>query len=227
MKFKKLNWDLKGAILLLSFWFSMFLKAELCAQTNLGFSYYDFDVASRNLVLWASKTYQEKHVWSVGLKYHFNDPLGADQTKGSYYRTIQVDKWYQQMGVMAGYERKLKWKNNFLEPFLWYNFQFTYGNVRNYYDVINIITKVRTIELITFGPKYFFENQIGVGCHLKLTDRIRCHLNAGVGLAFIWDFDPQYEPINRFGMRSTTRDPDRMFAAGIQYELITSKKNEK
>lgn len=222
MKNIKKIFFLRGATLLLSVFFMLFGKEPLYAQTNLSVGYYDFNSASRNLVLWADKTYKKKHLVGVGIKYHLDDPIRSNFSNGLEYRTISADAWYQRLGFMAQYQRNFLWNTKFFQPFLFYNFQATYGfrKMDGFYDWVS----GRWQKQVLINDMYLFENQIGIGVDIHISKKIHLYFNAGAGLVFYWYATqyPPYLPLEKkfLNVTNTGRDFDRMLSGGIKYELI-------
>jgi hypothetical protein len=210
--------SLKGAIVLLSFFFTMLCEEMIYAQTNVNLGYYDFNTTSRNIVLWVDKTYQEKHVFGAGIKYHLDDPIRSDFSNGLNYRSISANKWYQHIGFMTQYQRSFLWNHKKLKPFLFYNFQATYGFRKQdgFYDWAS----GRWRKKLLVDEMYLFENQIGFGIDFYLSKKIRFYLNAGIGLVFYWYMNQPLVEKKFLNVTTTNRDFDRMFSGGIKYELI-------
>ncbi len=57
----------------------VFRTHYISAQTHIGLGYYDFNSTSRNIILWADKTYQKKHVLGMGIKYHLDELIPQTQ----------------------------------------------------------------------------------------------------------------------------------------------------
>jgi hypothetical protein len=189
------------------------------AQINLNLGYYDFNIASRNIILWADKTYHNKHIVGMGIKYHLDDPIRSDFSKGTMYRTLSAEKWYEHFGVMVQYKRKLPFKTAFLDPFLFYNFQTTYGSkkIDRFYDFSR-----RKWWDTTFIVKQMclFENQIGAGIDIHLSKKVSLYMSVGIGLVFDWNFNEALMEKKFLNITSTYRSFDRMLSGGIKYEWI-------
>lgn len=202
--------------------------APVFAQTHLNIGYYDFNMTSRNFVLWVDKTFKQKHTLGIGIKYHLDDPIRSDFSQGSYYRTISSEKWYEPFGFMLQYQRKLPLKNDFFDISWFYNFQGTYGFVKA--SEIYLLNSRRWIRgQFTLGELLLWENQVGLTLNIHLTPKINCYFNAGIGMVFYWDFynNQLYQQIPALNVTSTSRDFDRMLSVGIQYELIPAPQKTK
>jgi hypothetical protein len=208
----------KRIFIVFLFCLPIFRTHYVAAQTHIGLGYYDFNSTSRNIVLWADKTYKRKHVLGVGIKYHFDDPIRSDFSNGLDYRTISADKWYQRLGFMMQYQKKVLWNNKIFKPFLFYNFQGTYGFQKQdgFYDWVS----GRWQKQLLVNELCLFENQMGVGLDLHLSKKLRFYLNAGIGLVFYWNMNQPLVEKKFLKVTSTSRDWDRMFSGGIKYELI-------
>jgi hypothetical protein len=214
--------SVKSLFIVFLFCVLIFGAKNVSAQTNIDLGYYDFNSTSRNIVLWVDKTYQKKHVFGAGIKYHFDDPIRSDFSNGLDYRTISANKWHQRLGFMMQYQRNFLWSNKRIQPFLFYNFQATYGFQKQdgFYDWVS----GRWQKQLLVTELCLFENQIGVGLDFNLSKKTRLYLNAGVGLVFYWYMNQALVEKQFLNVTSTSRDFDRMFSGGIKYELISAPK---
>ncbi|MCF6352422.1 MAG: hypothetical protein L3J06_05380 [Cyclobacteriaceae bacterium] len=98
------------------------------AQTDLNLTFNSVHIG-RNLALTASKKIK-RHTILAGIKYGINSFESDDQNlvfKKRFFATTFMQHW----GLIAGYQYAFKVDKSYLEPYFFYEFQFTNSQTRN------------------------------------------------------------------------------------------------
>ena len=165
---------------------------EIKAQDNITVAFNSVHTG-RNLSMTYSKRFN-RHRIIGGIKYNINSLVQDDQNelfKKRFYATNFEEHW----GLVLGYKYSLK-KLNAIEPYFFYDVQFTNSHTRN-----KFVTPVAQDEngtfyyvkrLVFMGPTIALDNYIGLGIDIPLFDNLLISQKVGFGGSFYFNTDPGY-----------------------------------
>ena len=196
--------------------FVVIISNQAYTQTGIKLDYAYYDITGNNIALSYSKVFKKKHYWSIGLKFHIDDPLRDIPL--TFTRQLQAQNFIENIGLSAEYRRLIKLsKSVTFYPF--YHFQFTRKSPVIPFTALDLGTGMIIDTFLVFKPINYWDNAIGVGFEFKLSRKISFNLNAGVGVTFPFLYDNTF-----FGSDKISYEFIYMFSGGISYQLTKYKK---
>jgi hypothetical protein len=210
----------------------VFNFTRLSAQYGMDISYIFSDITTDNIGIAINYKIKDKHQFSLGIKYHFNN----DSTKPLFryfYRNLYTTNFINKMGLTFEYRLNFR-PNKILQPYLFYNFQFIrigskFKRTLWGRDSTNVF--VTKIEQKTFDPNNYFENYIGVGLNLNINRCISFFSGISVGGTFFTGIrnaeDVNNGLSNYFFASSMRTEFSWLFNTGLTYKFDKGKKKGK
>ena len=189
------------------------------AQADIGIAFNSVHIG-RNLSVVGSKKIN-KHAILGGIKYGINSFESDDQNllfKKRFFATNLIEHW----GVIIGYQYFLKAQKSYLEPFFYYELQYTNSQTRNRsffpvgYDVDNNVLYREDLDF--FGPTIALENYLGFGLNIRINDFFLIVQKAGVGMINFQNTDKRY-----YFNNNSTWEFGYMLSFGMAYRLKEKK----
>lgn len=172
---------MKTCILTLTF---LFFGFTLFGQNDLSIGF-NSTVAGRNIALGYSKTIKSKHELGIGLRININKKKHPDDQNCVFYKRLFATEFEQYLGLQASYHRNILSNWQYVNPYLFYDFQITNSSTWNRmflpyaYDTNGDVLYKEYREY--FGPYWWLEQNIGIGFKAKLTNSFYLFQNIGVG----------------------------------------------
>ena len=197
----------------------VFISKQSFTQTGIKLDYAFYDITGNNIALSYSKVFEKKHYWSIGLKFHVDDPVRDIPL--IFTRQLKAQNFFENLGLTAEYRRLIKLsKSVTFYPF--YHFQFTRKSPVIPFSALDLGTGMIIDTFLVFKPINYWDNAIGVGFEFKLSRKISFNLNAGVGVTFPFLYDNTF-----FGSDKISYEFIYMFSAGISYQLTKYKRPQR
>ena len=194
----------------------VFISSQAYTQTGIKLDYAFYDITGNNIALSYSKVFKKKHYWSIGLKFHIDDPL--NERPETFTRQLQAQNFIENLGLSAEYRRLIKLsKSVTFYPF--YHFQFTRKSPVQPIHALDLGSGMIIDTVLVFKPINYWDNAIGVGFEFKLSRKLSFNLNAGVGVTFPFLYDNSF-----FGSGKIDFVFIKMFSGGVSYQLTEYKK---
>ena len=160
------------------------------SQSNIIASFNSVDIG-RNINL-SYKKDLSKHSILFGIKYNINK-IVHDNQNNVFRKRFYATEWYEHFGFSIGYQYNFLYNLSSLNPFLFYDFQFTNSHTRNLmflpysYDINGDILYKQYLEF--FGPTIALEHNIGLGITEKIADRLFLYQKIGAGIVTFHNID--------------------------------------
>ena len=185
------------------------------AQTDLNLVFNSVHVG-RNLSAVGKKQF-DRHSIVFGLKYNINSIVHDNQGevfKKRFFAKSFIEHW----GLIAGYQYAIKLNKPYLEPYWFYELQFTNSHTRNpssqiIYDADGNFLLYKN-EINFFGPIIALENYLGVGLNIQLSKNIFLAQKAGIGMVNYQNLDSIRSPFI-----NSTWEFGYIFSFGVMYRL--------
>ncbi len=202
---------------------------SLKAQYSIGVSYIFSDITTDNISVFGKYNLKNRHHFSLGLKYHFNNDTTTTLNR-FYYRSLYTSNLLNKFGFTFEY-RFYFLKNKLVNPYMFYSFQYLrIGSKVKKYSFIN--NPANTFEeQITFDPVNIFENHVGFGLDVKFDKRIFVFMGISGGRTFYTDLN-DLDDLNNGTATVAFIDPNLsefswLFSTGIIYKIGKDKKKNK
>jgi hypothetical protein len=205
------------------------------AQYKVGVSYILSDITSKNISAFVQYPLSERHHLGMGIKYHFND----DSTKPIfryYYRNLYSKNILNRLGITLDYKYYFLKKQFIIQPYFSYNFQYIRSGVKAHSNILDLVTLVYDDKPVTFDPINFFENHIGLGLDIQITDKLRSFIGMNGGGTFMTGIKTLEDlnagrATNGFASGPTLNEFSWVFNTGFTYSVgqtkVKSKKSRK
>ncbi len=194
----------------------VFISNQAFTQTGIKLDYAFYDITGNNIAISYSKVFKKKHYWSMGLKFHIDDPVRDIPL--IFTRQLKAQNFLENLGLSAEYRRLIKLsKSVTFYPF--YHFQFTRKSPVIPFSALDLGTGMIIDTFLVFKPINYWDNAIGLGFEFKLSRKMSFNLNAGVGVTFPFLYDNSF-----FGSGKIDYVFIKMFSGGISYQLTEYKK---
>ena len=199
--------------------FVVIISNQAFTQTGIKLDYAFYDITGNNIALSYSKVFKKKNYWSIGLKFHVDDPI--NESVLIFTRQLKAQNFLENLGVSAEYRRLIKLsKSVTFYPF--YHFQFTRKSPVIPFSALDLGTGMVIDTFLVFKPINYWDNAIGVGFEFNLSRKISFNLNAGVGVTFPFLYDNTF-----FGSDKINYVFIKMFSGGVSYQLTKYKRPQR
>jgi len=194
----------------------------LNAQIDLTGNFNSTDIG-RNVNININKHFN-KHLILFGLKYQIGNIIQNNQSE-LFRKTFYPLNFKEAMGFDVGYQYYLNIDKIKIDPFLFYDFQFTNSHTRNdiiipvAYDNNGNVLYNRFLEF--FGPTVALEHNFGIGVKIKIYKQIFLYQRIGWGIVTFHNVDKQI-----WGHDEFFWEFGHIFSVGILYNLNFKKKSD-
>lgn len=175
------------------FFFSLSLYSQ-----DIGLNY-NSTGAGRNITVNYAKNFSHKTI-SVGVGYNINSIRQTDDEANIYYKRLYATKPLYHININLSYYHDIFYNLKHIKPFIFYDLQIKYSTTRSSmylpysYDSTYLNTSnpdegiMYKKETPYFGPFTWFENSIGVGFKVDITDRFYLQQRFGAGIYLIYGY---------------------------------------
>lgn len=174
--------------------FIIFSVAECYSQHDVFFSFLNSHTG-KNLSLSAAIIKNNKHEFSLGIRYHLNELKHPDDQFNVFYKRLYATKPLHYLGLEGSYHFLVfrKWKH--IQPFVFYDLSMAYSTTRTraffpYTTTSDGIVLWRE-NISFFGPFFWLEQYVGMGYKVNLTSNLYLSHKIGFGTDFIMGYDNQ------------------------------------
>jgi len=132
--------------------------------------------------------------FTLGMRFNINRLHHVDDQFKTFVKRLYATKPIHYFGINFSYERKILKKWDLINPFLFYDLQFTYSTTRNRsflpysFDTTENITLYKE-HINYFGPFYWLENTIGFGLNIDVTKKLYINQKIGFGRTLVLGYD--------------------------------------
>jgi hypothetical protein len=161
---------------------------------------------------------------NAGIKYHHFVKEVPKMNNERLHHRFFANKLSQHFGFCAGIRYNVKWKNDFVQPFLYYDLTYFNMDARSIVLIdADTISEPGNEKKYAIPVKYYglqsFENNLGLGLACKITGNLYLNTRAGIGANLIFNL-PKTEYTNGRHINSSYQ-----YAIGLEY-AFKSKKNK-
>jgi len=159
-------------------------------QIDLITAYNSTDIG-RNINLSVHKQFK-KHSVLLGVKYQIGSIIQNNQSE-LFRKTYYPRNFKETIGFNTGYQYNFNFEKLKLDPFLFYEFQFTNSHTRNdiivpvAYDIYGNVLYNRFLEF--FGPTIALEHNIGFGYKFNIFGKFYLYQKIGFGIVTFHNVD--------------------------------------
>lgn len=157
---------------------------------------YNSTIAGRNIAFGYLKTFHYKNEFGIMLRININKQTQNDDQNKVFVKRLYAKNFIQHLGIETSYRRRFLEKWKCINPFSFYDLQLTYSSTRTkaflpytYDSNGDVLYKEYIISL---GPFFWLENNIGIGFKTKLFKSLYLIQKAGVGITLILGKDETF-----------------------------------
>lgn len=205
-------------VVFVSIFFIMIIVPKIKAQNDVTLAFNSVEIG-RNMSLIYSKSLN-RHRIIAGIKYSINSFVQDNQNQVFIKRFFAIN-FKEHWGLVLGYQYALK-KMNAIEPYLFYEMQFTNSHTRN--EFVNPVaiddngTVYYVKRIVLFGPTIALGNYVGIGINIPLLDYLSISQKAGFGITLFYNTDPSFVFEN-----NRSQEFGYILSFGIMYRLKNNK----
>lgn len=201
-----------ATIFFVTLFFASFSQIEIKGGYNLNFTSFNTTVGIKQNL--------QKNSFEYGLKVIIPTRLTYDNENLYFKHRFFPKNVKERLGFNFTYFYNINLPNSNMNPFLYYNFQYTFSSTRSemYYkdgDPVELpYDTIQPYKLVVekYGPFHVFENNFGIGMSTQIYKKVYLYYKLGAGAAYIIGDDPNIRDKKRLKFSS-------MFSASLSYKF--------